>query len=245
MPITIGRGFLKSEMFSQSAISQRSFFTLLWEKIKDFFCDTQRSTADQYIKELCDVASPPDAQRLFDLFCALYELSSSSCRGNFHFQHYKDAECQYTNLFIKDGEDIPLCIVIRQDHYYYDIMNRTVLCVDTQPAHLKRYSDITIKASTYVCEELCCLFPERLQLSLSGGITFPVDLKNIKETLIAMAEKGNLCDWKEQERKAAISSRINLGIAQADVPPIDDAIKNKIAVKVIENTNLTNAIFEP
>ncbi|HAE6032509.1 TPA_asm: SPI-2 type III secretion system effector SifB, partial [Salmonella enterica subsp. enterica serovar Braenderup] len=27
MPITIGRGFLKSEMFSQSAISQRSFFT--------------------------------------------------------------------------------------------------------------------------------------------------------------------------------------------------------------------------
>ncbi|WP_235598698.1 hypothetical protein, partial [Salmonella enterica] len=25
MPITIGRGFLKSEMFSQSAISQRSF----------------------------------------------------------------------------------------------------------------------------------------------------------------------------------------------------------------------------
>ncbi|EBG3707810.1 SPI-2 type III secretion system effector SifB, partial [Salmonella enterica] len=111
MPITIGRGFLKSEMFSQSAISQRSFFTLLWEKIKDFFCDTQRSTADQYIKELCDVASPPDAQRLFDLFCALYELSSPSCRGNFHFQHYKDAECQYTNLFIKDGEDIPLCIV--------------------------------------------------------------------------------------------------------------------------------------
>lgn len=141
------------------------------------FCDTQRSTADQYIKELCDVASPPDAQRLFDLFCALYELSSPSCRGNFHFQHYKDAECQYTNLFIKDGEDIPLCIVIRQDHYYYDIMNRTVLCVDTQPAHLKRYSDITIKASTYVCEELCCLFPERLLLSLSGGITFPVDLK--------------------------------------------------------------------
>ncbi len=36
-----------------------------------------------------------------------------------------------------DGEDIPLCIVIRRDHYYYDIMNRTVLCVDTQSAHLK------------------------------------------------------------------------------------------------------------
>lgn len=191
------------------------------------------------------MASPPDAQRLFDLFCKLYELSSPSCRGNFHFQHYKDAEYQYTNLCIKDGEDIPLCIVIRQDHYYYDIMNRTALCVDTQSAHLKRYSDINIKASTYVCEPLCCLFPERLLLSLSGGITFPVDLKNIKETLIAMAEKGNLCDWKEQERKAAISSRINLGIAQASVTPIDDAIKNKIAAKGIENTNLKNAIFEP
>ncbi|EFZ9938845.1 SPI-2 type III secretion system effector SifB, partial [Salmonella enterica] len=103
--------------------------------------------------------------------------------------------------------------------------------------------DINIKASTYVCEPLCCLFPERLLLSLSGGITFSVDLKNIKETLIDMAEKGNLCDWKEQERKAAISSRINLGIAQAGVPPIDDAIKNKIAAKVIENTNLKNATF--
>lgn len=120
MPITIGRGFLKSEMFSQSAISQRSFFTLLWEKIKDFFCSTRRSAADQYIKELCDVASPPDAQRLFDLFCKLYELSSPSCKEKFHFQHYKDGEYQYTNLCIKDGEDIPLCIVIRQDHYYYD-----------------------------------------------------------------------------------------------------------------------------
>ncbi|EKC2726997.1 SPI-2 type III secretion system effector SifB, partial [Salmonella enterica subsp. enterica serovar Agona] len=43
----------------------------------------------------------------------------------------------------------------------------------------------------------------------------------------------------------AISSRINLGIAQAGVTAIDDAIKNKIAAKVIENTNLTNAIFEP
>ncbi|EIC7182310.1 SPI-2 type III secretion system effector SifB, partial [Salmonella enterica] len=42
---------------------------------------------------------------------------------------------------------------------------------------------------------------------------------------------------------AAISSRINLGIAQAGVPPIDDAIKNKIAAKVIENTNLKNATF--
>ncbi len=135
--------------------------------------------------------------------------------------------------------------MIRQDHYYYEIMNRTVLCVDTQSAHLKRYSDINIKASTYVCEPLCCLFPERLQLSLSGGITFSVDLKNIEETLIAMAEKGNLCDWKEQERKAAISSRINLGIAQAGVTAIDDAIKNKIAAKVIENTNLKNAAFEP
>lgn len=41
--------------------------------------------------------------------------------------------------------------MIRQDHYHYDIMNRTVLCVDTQSAHLKRYSDINIKASTYVC----------------------------------------------------------------------------------------------
>ncbi|EDY7847220.1 SPI-2 type III secretion system effector SifB, partial [Salmonella enterica] len=92
MPITIGRGFLKSEMFSQSAISQRSFFTLLWEKIKDFFCSTRRSAADQYIKELCDVASPPDAQRLFYLFCKLYELSSPSCKEKFHFQHYKDGE---------------------------------------------------------------------------------------------------------------------------------------------------------
>ncbi|EAQ6102226.1 type III secretion system effector SifB, partial [Salmonella enterica] len=65
MPITIGRGFLKSEIFSQSPLSQCSFFTLLWEKIKDFFCNTRKAEADQYINELCDLASPPDAQRLF------------------------------------------------------------------------------------------------------------------------------------------------------------------------------------
>ncbi len=59
-----------------------------------------------------------------------------------------------------------------------------------------------------------------------------------------MAEKGNLCDWKEQERKAAISSRL-IWASPAGVTAIDDAIKNKIAAKVIENTNLKNAAFEP
>ncbi|MEA7614651.1 hypothetical protein ONO57_26915, partial [Salmonella enterica subsp. enterica serovar Anatum] len=54
-------------------------------------------------------------QRVLAVRARAFMLSSPSCRGNFHFQHYKDAECQYTNLFIKDGEDIPLCIVIRQD----------------------------------------------------------------------------------------------------------------------------------
>ncbi|EAO2683577.1 type III secretion system effector SifB [Salmonella enterica] len=245
MPITIGRGFLKSEIFSQSTLSQRSFFTLLWEKIKDFFCNTRKAEADQYINELCDLASPPDAQRLFDLFCALYGLSSPSCREKFHFQHYKDAESQYTNLYIKDGAEIPLCIVIRQDHYYYNIMGKTVICIDTYPEPLKKYPDVNIKTGTYVCEPLCCLFPERLLFLLSGGITFSIDLRNIKETLIDMAEKGNLCDWKEQERKAAISSRIHTGIAQAGVTVIDEATKNTIAAKVIEATNLKNATFDP
>ncbi|MGK7507888.1 SPI-2 type III secretion system effector SifB, partial [Salmonella enterica] len=78
---------------------------------------------DQYIKELCDDASPPDAQRLFDLLSKIYELSSPTCRRNFHFQHYKDAEYQYPHLRIKDDEVTPLCIVLRQDHSYYEIMN--------------------------------------------------------------------------------------------------------------------------
>ncbi|EFR8871882.1 SPI-2 type III secretion system effector SifB [Salmonella enterica] len=244
MPITIGRGFLKSEIFSQSPLSQCSFFTLLWEKIKDFFCNTRKAEADQYINELCDLASPPDAQRLFDLFCALYGLSSPSCREKFHFQHYKDAESQYTNLYIKDGAEIPLCIVIRQDHYYYNIMGKTVICIDTYPEPLKTYPDINIKTGTYVCEPLCCLFPERLLLSLSSDITFSIDLKQIKEKLIDMAENGTLCNWKEQERKAAISSRINTGIIQAGVTAIDEATKNTIASKVIEATNLKNATFD-
>ncbi|EDK0344011.1 type III secretion system effector SifB, partial [Salmonella enterica] len=43
MPITIGSDLLKSVMLSQNTTTQRSFFTLLWEKIKDFFCNTQRT----------------------------------------------------------------------------------------------------------------------------------------------------------------------------------------------------------
>ncbi|EAN4948097.1 type III secretion system effector SifB [Salmonella enterica] len=244
MPITIGRGFLKSEMFSQSITSQRTFFTLLWEKIKDFFCSTRRFDVDKYINELCDLTSPPSAQRLFDLFCSLYELSSPTCREKFHFQHYKDAECQYTNLYIKDGAEIPLCIVIRKDHYFYNIMSKTVLCIDTYPAPLKTYPDINIKTGTYVCEPLCCLFPERLLLSLSGDITFSIRLNEIKETLIDMVENGTLCNWREQERKAAISSRINTGIAQAGLTAIDETTKNTIALKVIKAANLKNATFD-
>ncbi|ECF4920911.1 TPA: SPI-2 type III secretion system effector SifB [Salmonella enterica subsp. indica] len=244
MPITIGKGFLKSEMFPQRTISQRSFFSLLWEKIKDFFCDTRRSAADQYLKELCDLTSPPGAQRLFDLFCALYKLSSPACKEKFHFQHYQDAECQYTNLYIKDGAEIPLCIVIRRDHYYYNVKGKTVICIDTYPVPLKTYPDVNIKASTYVCEPLCCLFPERLLLLLPGDLTFSIDLSEIKETLIGMVENGELYHWKEQERKAAISSRINAGIVQAGVTAIDEATKNTIASRIIEATNLKNASFD-
>lgn len=59
-----------------------------------------------------------------------------------------------------------------------------------------------------------------------------------------MAENGTLCNWKEQERKAAISSRIYRGIIQAGVTAIDEATKNTIASKVIEATNLKNATFD-
>ncbi|EBI3857069.1 type III secretion system effector SifB, partial [Salmonella enterica] len=218
--------------------------TLLWEKIKDFFCNTQRTTAHEYIAELCDLTSPPDAQRLLDIFCALYELSSPLCKETFHFQHYKDAEYQYTNLYIKDGSEIPLCIVVRQDHYYYNILGETVICIDTPPETLKTYPDISIKTGTYVCEPLCCLFPERLQISLPGGITFSINLNEIKETLIDMTRNGTLYDWKEQERKAAISARINTGIARAGAPYMDKATKDTIVSKTISATNLKNAIFD-
>ncbi|EBC0628784.1 type III secretion system effector SifB, partial [Salmonella enterica] len=63
MPITIGSSFLKSELFPENSNTQRSFFYLLWEAIKEFFCGTGRADADRYIKELCNITSPPGAQR--------------------------------------------------------------------------------------------------------------------------------------------------------------------------------------
>lgn len=89
-----------------------------------------------------------------------------------------------------------------------------------------------------MCEPLCCLFPERLQISLPGGITFSINLNEIKETLIDMTRNGTLYDWKEQERKAAISARINTGIARAGAPYMDKATKDTIVSKTISATNL-------
>ncbi|ABX21274.1 SPI-2 type III secretion system effector SifB [Salmonella enterica] len=244
MPITIGSSFLKSELFPENSNTQRSFFYLLWEAIKEFFCGTGRADADRYIKELCNITSPPGAQRLLDLFCALYKLSSPTCRDNFHFEYYKDAECQYTNLYIEDGAETPLRIVIRQDYYYYSIMDKTVTCIYTYPETLKTYPDVSIKTGTYVCEPLCCLFPERLLLTLPGDITFSISLNEIKETLIGMAENGTLYSWKEQERKIAISSRINTGIARAGVTHIDKATQNIIASKAISAADLKNTIYD-
>ncbi len=63
---------------------------------------------------------PARSQRLFDLFCALREIIIMQRKFPFS-KYYKDAERQYTNLCIKDGEDIPLRIMIRQDHYHYEI----------------------------------------------------------------------------------------------------------------------------
>ncbi|MEA7609726.1 L-rhamnose isomerase, partial [Salmonella enterica subsp. enterica serovar Virginia] len=83
--------------------------------------------------------------------------------------------------------------------------------------------------------------------SINRVAAWVIGTRNMKKALLrALLEPTDqLRQLEASGDYTARSSRINLGIAQAGVTAIDDAIKNKIAAKVIENTNLKNAAFEP
>ncbi|ECL1173876.1 SPI-2 type III secretion system effector SifA, partial [Salmonella enterica] len=52
MPITIGNGFLKSEILTNSPRNTKeAWWKVLWEKIKDFFFSTGKAKADSCLHE--------------------------------------------------------------------------------------------------------------------------------------------------------------------------------------------------
>ncbi|SUG66592.1 effector protein SifA [Salmonella enterica subsp. enterica] len=53
MPITIGNGFLKSEILTNSPRNTKeAWWKVLWEKIKDFFFSTGKAKADRCLHEM-------------------------------------------------------------------------------------------------------------------------------------------------------------------------------------------------
>ncbi len=108
-------------MFLKVHLSTLLLYVTLWEKIKDFFSTRKESAADQYIKRYYVIfASPPDAQRLFTIYFARYIIIITIMPGNFHFSIIKMLSGSIQISVLKMAEDIPLCIMIRQDHYYYE-----------------------------------------------------------------------------------------------------------------------------
>ncbi len=69
MPITIGNGYLKSEIFiNPPGNTREAWWKVLWEKIKDFFFSTGKAKADSCLHEMLFADSPPHESGLQRFF---------------------------------------------------------------------------------------------------------------------------------------------------------------------------------
>lgn len=69
MPITIGNGFLKSEILTNSPRNTKeAWWKVLWEKIKDFFFSTGKAKVTVVYMRCCLPIAPPHESGLQRFF---------------------------------------------------------------------------------------------------------------------------------------------------------------------------------
>lgn len=216
MPITIGNGCLKSEIFTNPPEkTTESWWKILWEKIKDFFFSTGRAKADNCIHEMLFTETPPTPERIAEIF---FELKALACASHTErFQVYNPHGDDSTIIFriIDENRDDDLLRIIQStDIFSCTIMGRVYFWIRDNPKFLKSYPKVTFTINKRYSEILNSLIPSTLCLNLAGAPLLSVPLYSIVRHLNSELNKTNL-DWKAQENVNYPKKKIQSGIESA------------------------------
>lgn len=217
MPITIGNGYLKSEIFINAPSKTREpWWKALWEALKDFFFSTGRAKADSYIHEMFFSDPPPTRERLADIFFELKGLACPSHKERFQvYNPHEDDSTIIYHILDENGKDELLCIIQNTDTVHCKAMGNSYFAVREQPVCLKSYPQMTYTINKKYSEIVECSFPSTLCLKLAGTPFLLVPLNNIVKYLYSELDNRNLDKWKTQEKANYLAEKIRAGIEKA------------------------------
>ncbi|EBA5556731.1 SPI-2 type III secretion system effector SifA [Salmonella enterica subsp. enterica] len=214
MPITIGNGYLKSEIFITTPGNTReAWWKVLWEKIKDLFFSTGKAKADSCLHEMLFADSPPTRERLTEIFFELKALACASHKDR--FQVYNPRENDATIIFriMDENEEVELLRITQStDTFSYKIMGRSYFLIEDCPGILKSHPQMRLVINKRYSEIVDYPLPSTLCLNLAGAPTLSVPLDNIEGYLYSELRKGNLDEWKVQEKVTYLAAKIQSGI---------------------------------
>ncbi|EDN7243119.1 SPI-2 type III secretion system effector SifA [Salmonella enterica subsp. enterica serovar Thompson] len=214
MPITIGNGYLKSEIFITTPGNTReAWWKVLWEKIKDLFFSTGKAKADSCLHEMLFADSPPTRERLTEIFFELKALACASHKDR--FQVYNPRENDATIIFriMDENEEVELLRITQStDTFSYKIMGRSYFLIEDCPSILKSHPQMRLVINKRYSEIVDYPLPSTLCLNLAGAPTLSVPLDNIEGYLYSELRKGNLDEWKVQEKVTYLAAKIQSGI---------------------------------
>ncbi|EAO2683967.1 type III secretion system effector SifA [Salmonella enterica] len=214
MPITIGNGFLKSEiLINPPGNTREAWWKVLWEKIKDFFFSTGKAKADSCLHEILFADRPPTRERLTEVFFELKALACASQRDR--FQVYNPHENDDTIIFrIMDQNEESELLRITQnaDTFSCQIMGHSYILMKDSPGILKTYPQTSFIINKRYSEIVDYPLPSTLCLNLADAPMLSVPLDNIEGYLYSEWRKGNLDEWKSQEKVTYLTVKIQSGI---------------------------------
>ncbi|EBR6754573.1 SPI-2 type III secretion system effector SifA [Salmonella enterica subsp. houtenae serovar 43:z4,z32:-] len=213
MPITIGNGFLKSEiLITPPKKTAESWWRILWERFKDYFFSTGRAKADSYIHEMLFTDPPPTRERLADIFFELKALACASHTDRFQVYnpHGDDSTIIFRIVDEKGGDDL-LRITQSTDIFSCTIMGEIYFLMKSKPGLLKSYPQMTFTINKQYSEALKNIIPTRLCLNLADEPFLSISLHSILRLVNSQLYKTN-SEWKAQEKINYLATKIRSGI---------------------------------
>ncbi|ECF6076474.1 SPI-2 type III secretion system effector SifA [Salmonella enterica subsp. houtenae] len=214
MPITIGNGFLKSEILTNSPRNTKeAWWKVLWEKIKDFFFSTGKAKADSCLHEMLFADRPPTRERIIEIFFELKELACASQRDRFQVHNPNENDATIILRIMDQNEENELLRITQNtDTFSYEVMGNLYYLIKDRPDILKSHPQMTAMINTRYSDIVDYPFPSTLCLNLAGAPTLSILLDNIEGYLYSEWRKGNLDEWKAQEKVTYLAAKIRSGI---------------------------------
>ncbi|EDW5020709.1 SPI-2 type III secretion system effector SifA [Salmonella enterica subsp. enterica serovar Albuquerque] len=214
MPITIGNGFLKSEiLINPPGNTKETCCKILWERIKDFFFSTGKAKADRCLHEMLFADRIPTRERLTEIFFELKALACTSQRDRFqvHNPHGND-DTIILRIMDQSEEKELLRITQNTDTFSCEVMGKVYFIKKDRPDILKSHPQMTAMIKRRYSEIVDYPLSSTLCLNLAGAPTLSVPLDNIEGYLYSELRKGNLDEWKTQEKVTYLAAKIQSGI---------------------------------